>query len=935
MRVGVSVGLEGNAVAEGESLPLPNAPEGVAVAEMENDGEAQKEGEALTVTVAVPLPVPPAAFGVPVAREALPVPDTRWVIEKVTEGEPDCDGEGERLPPARELLPVGELVGEVVPLGVSVTPDADAEREPDTEPVLDTEKLGLGEAQGVAVRVLLTQLVGLGEGEEDRDTEPRADVLGEGVMDAERHRVAEEEGERVMRVVAVTNAVEETVPLGVVGPSEVDDAEGAIVFVPVGGPVADTAMVAELLPLESPLRLTEGHADPVRLTEAHAVTERVTVLQMLRVPDAKVGVSVKEPVELCDEEARAVSVWLTLLDCEAVPVTVELPLRELVTQGLPLTELELEALLVPVPERAGERLSEREGDMEEQAVAREVPLAVGTSLREGDEGADALPELVTVAVPLGAPLGVELAPLDAEALALRELLGERHAEGDREGLAELDGEPSARVRVGIPVGALLEDAELQMLSVKTVEREGEALAVSTTDSEGVAVEVMVDTAEREGVGVLVVMLIGEGVAASPEGLRALDAVGELVPEVGAVAEFVAHCVSVTVPVPETQLEALAEGKNSDGVGAFVTVALYVPLTVSVADAVKDADTQLDSDGEKDTVTVRVEVTLSGSVGRDVADAEGVPVRELVTVGVGVFPVVPLAEDDPVLEGDVEPVKMDEDVELNDTVPVEVGEKVIVAQEVDDADCDSVSVLLRLYVAVVELVIVAPREGVTVTDAVSCATVPVAEAVMDGSMVREVVPETLATGEREPDAQLLLVREMPALAEKEPAGEGDLLWEPLPVMEGVEGAESENVISADAVLLLVEDSEVLGVRVPTGVAVEQPMEALTLGETGRESVAEDVGESTPELEELITDRVDCEGVLVWDTDAGGDLVALKAGVSDADAHTEAQEVGEGVDEREAAGEELAERDARELDESELEPQSDDVGEPPSVALAAPV
>ncbi len=164
--------------------------------------------------MAVPLPEPPAALGVPVAREALPVPDARCVTEKVTEGEPDCEGEGERLPPAREPLPVGEFVGEVVPLGVSVTPDAEAEREPDTEPVVDTEKLGLAEAQGVTVCVLLTQLVGLGEGEEDRDAVPRAETLGEGVMDAERHRVAEEEGERVTRVVAVAYAVNDAVPLG-------------------------------------------------------------------------------------------------------------------------------------------------------------------------------------------------------------------------------------------------------------------------------------------------------------------------------------------------------------------------------------------------------------------------------------------------------------------------------------------------------------------------------------------------------------------------------------------------------------------------------------------------------------------------------------------------------------------------------------------------
>lgn len=81
VRVGVSVGKEVSAVADGESLMLPAAPEGEAVVEMEKEGEAQKVGEALTVTVAVPLPEPPAALGVPVAREALPVPDARCVTE--------------------------------------------------------------------------------------------------------------------------------------------------------------------------------------------------------------------------------------------------------------------------------------------------------------------------------------------------------------------------------------------------------------------------------------------------------------------------------------------------------------------------------------------------------------------------------------------------------------------------------------------------------------------------------------------------------------------------------------------------------------------------------------------------------------------------------------------------------------------------------------
>ncbi len=462
-----------------------------------------------------------------------------------------------------------------------------------------------------------------------------------------------------------------------------------------GALVAVATAVAASLPLLNEVRLAEGQAEPVLLAEAQGVTERVTVLQMLRVPATpNVAVSEKEGVGLCDAEAREVSVWLTLVDIDAVVVIVALPVRVLVTQGLPLIELLLEALPVLVPDPQGERLRDSDADTVPHTVARAVPLGVGTSLRESEANAETLPEFVTVVVPLALLLKERVGCPDAETLALRELLGERHAEGDKEGLAEEDGVPRSSVGVLTTVATLLEDAELQILYVGPTELEGDTLVVSATDSEVVGVEEMVGTAEREGVGVAVVTLAGEDVK-STEGLRALDAEGEDVPDVGAVAEFVAHCVSVTVPVLESPLEALAEGKNGDGVGPPLVVASKVPLTVFEADSVKGAEPQLDSDGEKDTVTVRVDVTLSGSVGRDVADAEGVPVNEFVTEVVIVFPELPLEVGEPVLEGDVEPVKVAEGVLLDDTVPVDLGEKVIVAQEVAVCDCDTVSVLLRL------------------------------------------------------------------------------------------------------------------------------------------------------------------------------------------------------------------------------------------------
>jgi hypothetical protein len=81
VRVGVSVGYEGNGVAEGDPLE-EREPLGVPVDEMEKDGDAQNVGEELTVTVALTLLVPPtASFGVPVAREGLAVPEVRCVIE--------------------------------------------------------------------------------------------------------------------------------------------------------------------------------------------------------------------------------------------------------------------------------------------------------------------------------------------------------------------------------------------------------------------------------------------------------------------------------------------------------------------------------------------------------------------------------------------------------------------------------------------------------------------------------------------------------------------------------------------------------------------------------------------------------------------------------------------------------------------------------------
>jgi hypothetical protein len=71
------------------------------------------------------------------------------------------------------------------------------------------------------VRVPFIQLVGLGEGEVDCDAVPRADTLAEGVMDADRQRVAEEEGERVPRPDAVAQGKGDNVDEGVNGPAAV------------------------------------------------------------------------------------------------------------------------------------------------------------------------------------------------------------------------------------------------------------------------------------------------------------------------------------------------------------------------------------------------------------------------------------------------------------------------------------------------------------------------------------------------------------------------------------------------------------------------------------------------------------------------------------------------------------------------------------------
>ncbi len=616
----------------------------------------------------------------------------------MTEGEPDCEVDAEREPAAMipgEPLPVKESVAEAVPLGVRVSTDTVGDADVDTEPVGERERLGLGEAHDVAERVLLTQAVALGEAVGDSVAVPRDDTLAEGVTVAERQRVGEGEtqGDAVCERDEKTDM--DPVEVGELGPTAVDDPEGGVEKVPVGAPVEVTTPVVDTLTLDKEERLAEGHAEPVLLTSGVCVAERVTVLQMLRVPARpKVAESVNDPVELCDGEAREVSVWLTLLDPDTVAVTVALLLSVLDTQGLPLTELELEALPVLVPEVTTERLRDSDEDTVPHIVVRGEREAVETSLRDSERSAVVLTVFVTVAEPLELPLAVRLCPLVPDVLVLRELLGERHPEGEREGLADTEGEPSASVRVETAVRALLEDAELQMLAVAPTVPEFEALAVSTTDCVGVAEGEMEVTVEVEGEGVLV-LLRGEGVAASPEGLRALDAVGELVPEVGEVAECVAHCERVSVEVPEAPLEALIEGNSSDTVGALVTVALYVLVTVSVADAVKESVPQLDSDGENDTVLVRVEVTLSGSVGRGVEEAEPVAVMELVLVRGGVLLEVPLAEGEAVLEGDVEPENALEAVEQKVTVPVEVGEKETVPQEVDVADCDTVSVLLRV------------------------------------------------------------------------------------------------------------------------------------------------------------------------------------------------------------------------------------------------
>jgi hypothetical protein len=226
--------------------------------------------------------------------------------------------------------------------------------------------------------------------------------------------------------------------------------------------------------------------------------------------------------------------------------------------------------------------------------------------------------------------------------------------------------------------------------------------------------------------------------------------------------------------------------------------------------------------------------------------------------------------------------------------------------------------------VVEPVYVAAREGVTVTEAVTRSTVPVAEGLTVATLLVDAVPDTLAAAEREPDAQALSLREARALPETVLPAEGDRLIEPLPVADGEGGVDKEKVISAEAVLLLVEDSEVLGVRVLAGVTVGQNSEALTLAEAML-FVPVGVPESTPEFEELITDRMDNEDVDVSELDAPAECVALKSGVVEvvgvAVEHVEGEEVGV----RELAGEEESLREARGLHESETEPQSDAEGE----------
>lgn len=231
----------------------------------------------------------------------------------------------------------------------------------------------------------------------------------------------------------------------------------------------------------------------------------------------------------------------------------------------------------------------------------------------------------------------------------------------------------------------------------------------------------------------------------------------------------------------------------------------------------------------------------------------------------------------------------------------------------------------------ESVNVAAREAVTDTVAVS-AREPVAVGEIDATPVPETVPDALAAAERELDVQPLPLRETPALAEVEPTGERDLLIEPLPVIEGVEGADSEKVMRADAVLLLVEDSEVLGERVARGVTEEQPTEALTLADVARDSEAEGDRLAAPELEKLITERADCDGVDVSDADTPADFDALSASVCEAVAQIEAHAEGDAVGERETAAEALFERDTRALGESELEGLgSDAVAEPSTEAL----
>lgn len=497
---------------EGDSVPVLHA---VADTEAHVDAEGEVEGEPVTEGEALRVPLKLPVWHGDAVEETVCVEEAAIVVEMVTLGEPDAEGQGDTL-------------GVTAPLTVARAPLAltlaltlwEAEPQPDSEG--EPLTVGLNTPLTVLWGVPVTTLEALAEGHKV------------GVWDAVGHAEGECGSDAVPLTVRVAGAVAVATPVGV-EEGEVDTVEegdAELAPVPVAQPLreglgdSELDMEGESVPEGEKVEDTEaeGHAvgECVGASETDTVTLTVpqSVEATLAVADGE-GVKVVEALLVC------VTVGDRVADAEGEGVAEASAETVLATEGegevlwLIVTVTECEK--APVEECDGVEQKDPEADADTRAEAEGDPERVARAVAEGDAVEVTLWQVEMVCVgevdahaegvccPVPVPLWVPLALVLGEPVTDGALVSEGDTEDEphvvplREGVSVLVTQPEA-------------DAELRTLALE----EGDPDSVPLGEAVGVGTMVCVGDVVADAEGVMEEELVPEWLT---EGERVLRAEG--------------------------------------------------------------------------------------------------------------------------------------------------------------------------------------------------------------------------------------------------------------------------------------------------------------------------------------------------------------------------------------------------------------------------